>query len=103
MARTQKRTGSSATSPEMQEQRLISLAVNQTEKMLEDGTAPVSVVLHYLKLATSREALEQERLRRENLVLEAKTQSLQSAARSEELFKQALDAFTSYKSDEEDD
>ena len=95
MARTRNFSSSPATSPESQEQKLISLAVNQTERMLEDGTAPTSVVLHYLKLATTREALEQERLRKENLMLEAKTESLATAARSEDLFKEALAAFTS--------
>lgn len=48
--------------------------------MLE-GTASPSVLTHYLKLGTSREQLEQERLRRENVVLEAKAEAYASNAR----------------------
>lgn len=95
--------GSPPRSPEEQEQRMIALAVRQAEKQLEEGTAPPSMVLHYLKLATTREALEQERLRKENLMLEAKTESLATASRTEEMFKQALEAFTSYKTDDDEE
>lgn len=95
--------GSPPRSPEEQEQRMISLAVRQAEKQLEEGNAPPSMVLHYLKLATTREALEQERLRKENLMLEAKTESLATASRTEEMFKQALEAFTSYKTDDDEE
>ena len=103
MSRTRKSSGSPATSPEAQEQRLVSLAVKQVEKQLEEGTASTSVILHYLKLGTTREQLEQERLRKENLMLEAKTASLETAARSEDLFREAIRAFTSYRTDTGDD
>ena len=70
------------------------------EKQLLDGTASPSVLTHYLKLGTSREQLEQERLRRENVVLEAKAEAYASNARIEELFGEAINAFKSYSGQE---
>lgn len=70
------------------------------EKQLLEGTASPSVLTHYLKLGTSREQLEQERLRRENVVLEAKAEAYASNARIEELFGEAINAFKSYSGQE---
>lgn len=70
------------------------------EKQLLEGTASPSVLTHYLKLGTSREQLEQERLRRENVVLEAKAEAYASNARIEELFGEAINAFRSYSGQE---
>lgn len=61
------------------------------------------MIIHYLKLGTTREALEQERLKQENLMLAAKTEALASSARSEETLAQAISAFTSYRSSEEEE
>ena len=95
-----KRETRPAYSPEARESALVSLAVDLAEKQLREGTAPPSVINHYLKLGTTREALEQERLRNENVMLQAKTDALAATTRSEELLGQALAAFTSYSSDE---
>lgn len=83
-------------SPEEAEDRLISLATTRAEMMLAEGTAPPSVVIHYLKLGTSREKLEQERLRAENKMLKAKAEALESAARGEEAYAEVLRAFRAY-------
>ena len=53
-------------------------------------------ITHFLKLATTREKLEQERIRSENKLLEAKVESLAAAGRVEELYKKALQAMRSY-------
>ena len=85
-----------ATTPEVRENQLISAAVDLAERQLADGTASAQVITHYLKLGSSRERLEQERLSRENVLLEAKAEGLKSAARVEELYMHALDAMRSY-------
>lgn len=85
-----------ATTPEGRENQLISLAVDLAEKQLADGSASSQVINHYLKLGSSREKLEQERLARENELLEAKAEALASAQRVEELYMQALGAMRSY-------
>lgn len=84
------------TSLESRENQLILLATNLAEKMLIEGTAPAQIVAHYLKLATTREKLEQERLRNENELAKAKTDSYKSSKHSEELYKEALEAFRTY-------
>lgn len=87
---------SPATTPEARENQLISAAVDLAERQLADGTASAQVITHYLKLGSSRERLEQERLSRENVLLEAKAEGLKSQARVEELYMHALDAMRSY-------
>lgn len=76
---------------------MIALAVDLAEKQLEEGTASSQVITHYLKLATTRERLEKEKLKAENELLKAKTESLQSASRLEELYKNAVSAMRSYQ------
>jgi len=74
----------------------VALAVDRAEQQLRDGTASAQVITHYLKLGSTREKLEQERLRRENELLEAKREALASAARVEELISDALTAMRTY-------
>lgn len=85
-----------ASSPEADERRLIALATNLAARQLEDGTASAQVITHYLKAGSGREALERERLERENSLLEAKIESLASAKRVEELYEDALNAMRAY-------
>lgn len=87
-----------ATTPEARENQLISLAVDLAEKQLREGTASSQVITHYLKLGSSRADLEKEKLRKENALLEAKTESLESAKRIEELYAEALNAMKNYSS-----
>ena len=94
-----------AITPEMRENQLISLAIDVAEEQLRNGTASSQVITHFLKLATTKEQLEREKLIKENKLLEAKTGALESAGRVEELYKNALDAFRSYGGygDQDDD
>lgn len=90
---------SPATTPEAQENRLIGLAVDLAERQLKEGTASAQVQTHFLKLASSREKLEQTRLEEEILHLKAKTENMASAARIEELYDAAISAMRSYAGD----
>lgn len=92
----QSRSRRPATTPENRENQLISLATDLAERQMEDGTASAQVITHYLKLGTTREKLEQERLSRENHLLGAKADQLASARRIEELYETALNAMRSY-------
>lgn len=83
-------------SPEARENELIAAAVNLAEKQLLDGTASPSVITHYLKLASSRERLQKEKLERENAVLKAKAEAYASNQRTEELYAKAIEAMRSY-------
>ena len=85
-----------ALTPEARENQLIAAATNLAEKQLLEGTASSQVITHYLKLGSSKERLEKEKLERENELLRAKTEALQSAQRVEELYANALDAMRRY-------
>lgn len=90
-----------ATTPEGRENQLVSLAVELAEKQLLEGTASSQVITHYLKLGTTRERLEQEKLARENELLKAKSEQIASGKRIEELYEGAIAAMRSYGGREE--
>ena len=85
-----------AFSPEARENQLVSLAVDLAEKQLMEGTASSQVITHYLKLGSTKERIEKEILEKQKELIEAKTQSLQSAQRIEELYTNALNAMRNY-------
>lgn len=85
-----------ALTPEARENQLISLAVDLAEKQLIEGTASSQVISHYLKLGSTKERLEKEKLEEENKLLRARTEALQSAKRIEELYSNAISAMRKY-------
>ena len=85
-----------ALTPEARELQMIDLAVSLAEKQLQEGTASSQVITHFLKLATEKTKLEQEKLRQDIRLQEAKTESLHSAKRVEELYTNALNAMRNY-------
>jgi hypothetical protein len=78
------------------EDQLISLAVDLAEKQMIEGTASSQVVTHFLKLGSSREKLEQQRLESENQLLTAKIEAMAAGKRIEELYFEALNAMKTY-------
>lgn len=85
-----------AMTDEARENQMISLATNLAEKQLMEGTASSQVIVHYLKLATTREKLEKEILEKQRELIDAKTESIRSAKRIEELYTEALTAMKEY-------
>lgn len=85
-----------ALTPEARENQMIALAIDCAEQQLRDGTASSQVITHYLKLGSTKERLEKEKLERENELLRAKTESLQSMKHIEELYANALNAMRNY-------
>lgn len=86
----------SGLSPEADENQLISLSIDAAKKMLMEGKAPTSIVLHYLKLATTREKLEREIMEKEMELKDAKIQALESQAKVEQLYADAMRAMQRY-------
>jgi hypothetical protein len=76
------------------------MAVALAQKQLSEGTASSQVITHYLKLASTREKLEQEKLARENELLRARVESIASAKRVEDLYENAIKAMRSYAGQE---
>lgn len=85
-----------ALSPEARENQLISLATDCAEEQLRAGTASSQVITHFLKLATAKAQLELEKLKKETALLDAKAESVRSAQKSDEIYKEALNAFKTY-------
>ena len=102
MAKTNKTTSNPsrkmrpALTPEARENQLISLAVDLVEQRLIDGTASSQETTHFLKLGSMKNRLEMEKLEEENKLLKAKTESIQSQKRVEELYLEALNAMRNY-------
>ena len=85
-----------ALTPEARENQLIALAVDLVEQRLLDGTASSQETTHFLKLGSSKNRLELEKLEEENKLLRARTESLQSQKRVEELYTNALNSMRRY-------
>ena len=85
-----------ATTPEARENQLISLAYDLVEQRLVNGTATSQETTHFLKLGSTKERLEKEKLTKENELLSAKTDVIQSSKRVEELYSNALNAMKIY-------
>ena len=104
MAKVGKNTTSSSTTrkirpainPEARENQLISLAIDLVEQRLIDGTASSQETTHFLKLGSSKAMLEKEKLAKENELLRAKTEALESQKEVEKLYKDALKAMREY-------
>ena len=85
-----------ATTPEQRENQLVAAAFDLAERQIFEATASSQVITHYLKLGSSREKLEQERLAKENELLDARREALAAQARVEELYGEALSAMRAY-------
>ena len=85
-----------ALTPESRENQMIALAERAAEKQLLDGTASSQVITHYLKLGSIKARKELEMLELEKELIAAKTESLKSQKRVEELYAEALKAMRNY-------
>lgn len=85
-----------AMSPENREQQMIERAISLAEKRMIEGTASSQEIVHYLRLGSTKNQLEIEKLRRENALLKAKEDAIRESAMSGEIYEEALRAFRTY-------
>lgn len=85
-----------AMTPEARENRLVSLAMDLAEERLLDGTASNQLIVHYLKLGTTKEQMEKEMMEKKMQNLDARTEAIESAKRVEELYGKAISAMQLY-------
>jgi hypothetical protein len=85
-----------ATTSEDRENQIAADAYDLAEKQIRNGTASSQVITHFLKLGSTREELEKERLRYENDLTLAKIKAMESAERMEELYQEAIQAMRTY-------
>ena len=91
-----KRTSPPPMTDEGRENEMIYLAEQLAEKQLREGTASSQVIVHYLKLGSSKEKLEKAKLEKEVKLVTAKTESLESQKKSEEMYAKAIKAMQEY-------
>ena len=89
-----------STTPQGRENELIALAYGLVEKRIREGTATSQEVTHFLKLGSTREQLEQQRLHYENQLTEVKIKAIESQAEIETLYREALAAMRQYSGQE---
>jgi hypothetical protein len=85
-----------ATSPEFRENELAAAAYDLAEVQIREGTASSQVITHFLKMGSTRERLEQQRMEHEIELMEVKKEQLEGQKRVEELYVSALEAMRSY-------
>lgn len=95
------RKSTPARSAKQRENQLINLAIDLAERQLRDGSATSQVITHFLKLATVKEQLENEKLRSDLKLAEAKIKQIENSSMNEETYKRAIEAMKSYKGAEE--
>lgn len=88
--------------PEEEKQYMIWLATKRAEQQLIDGTASSQVIVHYLKMGSPREQLEEDILKRQKNLIEAKTESLHSTKEMTELYNNAIKAMQRYQGVDDD-
>lgn len=90
------KTANRSRSPEANEGYLVNLAMKRAEEQLQSGKASSQLICHFLKLGTERERLNNEKLRSDLKVAEAKIKSMETAEKSAKLYEEAIEAFKSY-------
>ena len=92
-----------ALSEEARIQQLTSLAYDLVEQRLLDGTASSQETTYFLKASSDKSKLELKILEKEEKLIAAKTDHLQSQKRTEELLEKAMKAFASYSGSGDND
>ena len=92
-----------ATTPEGREMQMISLAFDLAQQQLEDGTASAQVITHFLKFGSSRNKLEEEKLRKENLLSQARVDQISSSSLNSEKYDEVIRMMKIYTGEEPED
>lgn len=82
--------------PEAREQHMISLAVDLAEQRLRDGTASSQIIEHYLRLGSSKSAIECALMQEELELRKARTESIRAERTEEEKYQKAIEAMRIY-------
>lgn len=92
-----------ASTPEERENQLTSMAYDLAADRIMNGTATAQEIVYFLKLGSPKTKLEMELLKKQNQLMQAKTESIQSAKRMEELYSKAMAMMSEYDGSADDD
>ena len=82
---------------------MVSYAFDLAEQQLLDGTASAQVITHFLKFGSSQNALEKEKLRKENLLMQARVDQISASAQNSELYQEAINMMKIYTGEDPED
>lgn len=85
-----------STTIESRENQIIGLAYDLVEERIRKKTATSQEVTEFIRAGSVKAQLERQKLKKENELLEAKTESLKSQKKIEELYLAAMKAFATY-------
>lgn len=85
-----------ARTPSDREDQLASLAYDLAEKQLSDGTAPAQVISYFLKIGSTREKVELEKVKQETVLVQAKVKDLANVEDLKRMYNEAMDAMRGY-------
>lgn len=91
-----------ATTQEGRDAQMIDLAYACAEQRMRDGTASSQEIIHFLRLATEKTRLEQEKLRHEAALLETKESAIKAAEGSNVDYARVIAHLRVYKGLDDD-
>ena len=88
---------------EARENEMIAKSVDLAERRIEDGSASDSLIIHFLRLGTTKMQLEKEKLRAEVELSKTKAKSIEESDKSESLYIDAINAMKEYRGEAHED
>lgn len=85
-----------AKTPAQREAQLSALAYDLAEQQFLDGTASSQVIVHFLKVGSTREKQELEKMKQETILVEAKVKDLANVEELKVLYVDAMNAMRGY-------
>ena len=92
-----------ASTPEVRENQLISLAMDLAEEQIRAKTVSASVLSQVIKWASTKERLERDILIQQRNLMAAKTESIRAAKRVDEMYQEAIKAVRRYNGESDRD
>lgn len=89
-----------ASTLEGREDQLIAAAFDLVETRIRAGTASAQETVHFVRLGSRKNKLEEDKLRAENEVLKSRVKQMESTKSQEDLLEKALRAFKGYSGEE---
>lgn len=84
------------TSVEAREAQIAGYALDCAEQQIRAGTASPSVLVHFLRASSMKEALERQLLEQQNELLRVKREALEIQASINAKYEEAVEAFRGY-------
>lgn len=88
--------GPPALTPEARENELIAMAYDLAEERMRNKTASAQEITHFLKMGSVNARLEREILAEQKKLVTAKTDSIASSKRADEMYEKAIKALKTY-------